>query len=56
MTKPDPARYAAIVKDADLPAHRILFAGDSLENDMAGPRRAGMRALPIDPLTGSLAG
>jgi HAD superfamily hydrolase (TIGR01509 family) len=41
--KPDPRIYAYALEKAGCSAGRALFVGDSLEHDIAGPARAGMR-------------
>ncbi|CAN5899636.1 HAD family hydrolase [soil metagenome] len=46
--KPHPDFYAAACDRLDLPADRVLFVGDDLENDLQGPRRAGLQAVLID--------
>jgi putative hydrolase of the HAD superfamily len=46
--KPHPAFYAAICRKLVLKPAHVLFVGDDRENDLEGPRMAGMKALLID--------
>jgi putative hydrolase of the HAD superfamily len=46
--KPDPAIFEAALKEIRCPAENALFVGDSLETDIAGARRAGLRAVLVD--------
>ena len=46
--KPHPEIYRAAIEAAGCEADRALFVGDSVEADVAGPRRAGMRAVLLD--------
>lgn len=46
--KPHPAFYRAACASLDLPPHRVLCVGDDPENDVYGPRRAGLHATLID--------
>lgn len=46
--KPRQEFYNSILRQLDIPAHEALFVGDSLEDDVAGPQRAGMRACWIN--------
>jgi putative hydrolase of the HAD superfamily len=46
-----PARqfFTALVRQANVPADRILYVGDDPVNDYAGARDAGLRAILLDP-------
>ncbi len=46
--KPHPAFYQTACASLGLPPDRVLFVGDDPENDVAGPRRAGLRAVRLD--------
>jgi putative hydrolase of the HAD superfamily len=46
--KPHPAFYRAACESLGLPPGRVLCVGDDPENDVDGPRRAGLRALLLD--------
>lgn len=46
--KPHPAFYAAVAAKIRLPAARILFVGDDLENDVLAPGRAGFRSILLN--------
>jgi putative hydrolase of the HAD superfamily len=48
VRKPDARFYEAACERLGLPAARLVFAGDHLENDVQGPNRAGMRAVLVD--------
>jgi len=43
--KPDPRFYEALLSEAGLLPEEAVFVGDSLEEDIAGPQRAGMKAV-----------
>jgi putative hydrolase of the HAD superfamily len=51
--KPDPRFYAAVLgaasRHAGCAPDRVVFVGDTPEKDVAGPVRAGMRGVLIDP-------
>lgn len=47
--KPASRFYEAILGDLGLPPGDVLMVGDSLENDVLAPRRAGMRSLWYAP-------
>jgi FMN phosphatase YigB (HAD superfamily) len=49
IRKPDPLFYDLVITAASCPASMVLFAGNSLTNDIAGPMRAGMQACLIRP-------
>lgn len=55
VAKPDPRFYAAVLTAASghAGAGGIVFAGDTLAKDVAGPVRAGMRAVLIRPGPGA---
>jgi putative hydrolase of the HAD superfamily len=46
--KPHPAFYRAACESLGLPAERVLCVGDDPENDVLGPRRAGLRGVLLD--------
>jgi len=45
ICKPDPAACAPILAAWDLPAASVVMVGDTLEADVLGARRAGMRSV-----------
>ncbi|QPG72394.1 HAD family hydrolase [Mycolicibacterium mucogenicum DSM 44124] len=45
VSKPDPAFFARLVAEADVPAETILYVGDRLDNDVLPARAAGMRTV-----------
>ncbi len=47
VMKPEPDFYYRLCKAMGLPPERVLFVGDSLRNDVVGPRSVGMRAIRI---------
>ena len=47
--KPAPEFFAALVRQAGVPAGEILFVGDDPVNDVEGARAAGLRSLLLDP-------
>jgi putative hydrolase of the HAD superfamily len=47
VEKPHPESYAAAIDAAGCTPAEILFVGDTYEADVAGPERAGMRALLV---------
>jgi len=47
VEKPHPDTYAAAIAAAGCAPREILFVGDTYEADVAGPERAGMRALLV---------
>jgi putative hydrolase of the HAD superfamily len=47
VEKPHPESYAAAIEAAGCEPVEILFVGDTYEADVAGPERAGMRALLV---------
>ncbi|WP_375699394.1 HAD family hydrolase [Pseudophaeobacter sp. TrK17] len=53
--KPDPAIYALVADASGLTPDRIMFVGDTTSADIDGPRRAGMKAVPIDDFLAELA-
>ncbi len=48
VRKPHPDFYRAACKRLGLPPVRVLCVGDDPENDVLGPRRAGLRAILLD--------
>ena len=46
--KPDPCFYRAILNDIGLSPKDVLFVGDSLTDDVQGPRTVGMRSAWLD--------
>lgn len=48
--KPAPEFFAAVVRQAGVPAGEILFVGDDPVNDEKGARGSGLRTLLLDPL------
>jgi putative hydrolase of the HAD superfamily len=46
--KPHPAFYEAACAHLAVPAERVLWVGDDVDNDVAGPNRAGCRGLWLD--------
>ena len=46
--KPHAAFYLAACASLGVPPERVLCVGDDLENDVLGPRRAGLRGLLLD--------
>jgi FMN phosphatase YigB (HAD superfamily) len=47
VTKPDPAFFARISSDLDLPPADIAYVGDRVDNDVEPAAGAGMRAIWI---------
>jgi FMN phosphatase YigB (HAD superfamily) len=47
VTKPAPELFRAALSIAGTPPDRALHVGDSLENDIAGASRMGMRAVLV---------
>jgi putative hydrolase of the HAD superfamily len=48
LEKPDPAIFARALELARVQAHEALHAGDDLEHDVLGARRAGLHAVLVD--------
>lgn len=46
--KPHEGFYRAVCESLDLAANQVLCVGDDRENDLDGPRRAGLRAVLVD--------
>lgn len=42
VSKPDPAFFARVVCEAGVPAERVLYVGDRLDNDVRAPQAAGL--------------
>ena len=49
VRKPAPLFYEIVLAAAGCPAGEVLFVGDHLENDVAGPARHGMRTALVRP-------
>ena len=49
VRKDSPLFYELVITAARCPAGQVLFVGDSLVNDVAGPMRAGMQACLVRP-------
>jgi FMN phosphatase YigB (HAD superfamily) len=47
VTKPDPAFFARIASELDLPPAAVAYVGDRVDNDVEPAARAGMRAIWI---------
>ena len=47
--KPDPEIFREALRRAGVSPHEAVYVGDSPEFDMAGARRAGMRAIWVNP-------
>ena len=47
--KPSPEFFLAVLADLGLPAGRVVMVGDSLEGDILGAVRAGLRAVWFHP-------
>jgi putative hydrolase of the HAD superfamily len=48
LEKPDPALFARALERAGVAPHAALHAGDDLEKDVLGARRAGLRSVLVD--------
>lgn len=46
--KPDPGIFHAALGQLSIPAERVLYVGDDVENDYHGARRAGLRAVLLN--------
>lgn len=46
--KPNPAFYLSILKRNDLMAEEVLFVGDSVTDDILGPKSIGIKTAWID--------
>lgn len=46
--KPSPVPFLAILQRSGVCANRVLFIGDSHENDVAGAKKCGMHAVLLD--------
>jgi putative hydrolase of the HAD superfamily len=46
--KPHPSFYLTACEALGLPAHKVLWVGDDLENDVRGPIRAGLSGVFLD--------
>lgn len=49
VRKNEPLFYELVITAAQCPADQVLFVGDSIINDVAGPMRAGMQACLVRP-------
>jgi FMN phosphatase YigB (HAD superfamily) len=49
VRKDEPLFYDLVITAAQCPASEVLFVGNSIANDVAGPMRAGMRACLVRP-------
>lgn len=47
LGKPDPAFFAAILRDLQRPADRVVMVGDDVEVDVAGAQRVGIRGVLV---------
>jgi putative hydrolase of the HAD superfamily len=54
VRKPHPEFYRVACRKLDLPPHQVLHVGDDRENDLDGPRNAGLSALLLADSTGPL--
>jgi putative hydrolase of the HAD superfamily len=45
--KPDPAIFEEACRRLNVPAHRVLHVGDSLADDFAGGRNAGLQVVLV---------
>jgi putative hydrolase of the HAD superfamily len=45
--KPDPSIFSEALRRAGCPPHEVLFVGDSLQQDIAGANRVGLRSVLI---------
>ena len=46
--KPNPEFYLMILRDNNLSPENVIFIGDSIEDDILGPRNVGMKTILID--------
>lgn len=49
VEKPDPAIFSFALEVIEVPAHRVLYVGDTVRNDVLGARAAGLHPLQLDP-------
>jgi FMN phosphatase YigB (HAD superfamily) len=49
VRKDNPLFYELVIAAARCPAGEVLFVGDRIDHDVAGPMRAGMRACLVRP-------
>ncbi|MBO0701439.1 MAG: HAD family hydrolase [Candidatus Dormibacteraeota bacterium] len=47
VAKPDPAFFALLLQRAGLPAHRVAYVGDRIDNDVLPAAAAGLRAVHL---------
>ena len=45
LYKPDPRFYEALMSEAKLSPEEVIFVGDSPEEDISGPKKAGMKTV-----------
>ena len=46
--KPNPEFYLMILRDNNLNPHEVIFIGDSIDDDILGPRSIGIKTILID--------
>ena len=46
--KPNPEFYRMILRDTNLSPDEVVFIGDSIDDDILGPRRVGIKTILID--------
>ena len=46
--KPDPEFYLKILQDINLAPNEVIFIGDTIDDDIIGPRNIGMKTILID--------
>lgn len=46
--KPNPEFYLMILRDNNLNPHEVIFIGDSIDDDILGPRSVGIKTILID--------
>jgi len=49
VSKNDSLFYELVITAAQCPPHQVLFVGNSIPNDVAGPMQAGMQACLVRP-------
>ena len=52
--KPDPEIYEFVCSSLGLPAGRVLMMGDTIEADVLGPRKIGMKSIHLDRSKGQI--
>ncbi len=48
LAKPEPALYQKMCNELNMDPSKILMVGDSVQNDVAGPKAIGMSAIHLD--------